>query len=141
MGLLLMKRSKSWIFIRIRHGPSTYNLKAHPLASLVAGQAASQLLAALRERCRDRQLLQGRSRPRTDSRHVLGAIRAVNRLVSVAETMRQSLNSLAVPTPGCLRAHSRPEWLERYSSRVHDDGNVPYVSTMSTVPRILVTLK
>jgi transposase len=52
---------------------------------------------------------------------VLGAIRAVNRVVCVAETMRHALNSLAAVAPEWLRADSRPEWLERYGPRVHDD--------------------
>ena len=29
-GFLLMKRGTLWSFIRIRHGPPTYNSKAHP---------------------------------------------------------------------------------------------------------------
>jgi transposase len=90
-------------------------------ARLVAGQAESRLLDALLERCRDCQLLKAHGRQRTDSTHVLGAIRAVNRLVCVAETMRHALNSLAVVAPGWVRAHSRPRWLERYGPRVHDD--------------------
>jgi transposase len=88
---------------------------------LVAGQAESRLLDALLEHCRDRQWLRGGGRQRTDSTHVLGAIRAINRVVCVAETMRQTLNTLAMVAPGWWRAHSRPEWLERYGPRVHDD--------------------
>jgi transposase len=90
-------------------------------ARLGVGQVESRLLDALLERCRDRQLRQGGSRQRTDSTHVLGAIRAVNRVVCVAETMRHALNSLAVVAPEWLRVYSRPEWLERYGPRVHDD--------------------
>jgi hypothetical protein len=34
MGFLLMKKGKARGFIRILRGPSTYNLKAHPLSIL-----------------------------------------------------------------------------------------------------------
>jgi transposase len=89
-------------------------------ARLVAGQAESRLLDALRERCRDRQRLKGHGRQRTASTHVLGAIRAVNRVVCVADTMRHALNSLAIAALGGLQAHSRPEWLARDGPRAHD---------------------
>jgi Transposase domain (DUF772) len=82
-------------------------------ARLVVGQAASRLLDALLERCRHRQRLQGGSRQRTDSTPVLGALRAVNRVVCGAETMRQALQSLAVVAPEWLRVYSRPAWLAR----------------------------
>ena len=88
---------------------------------LSAGRAEHHLLEALLERCRERKLLRAHGRQRTDSTHVLGAIRAVNRIVCVAETMRHALNSLAVAAPEWLRAHSRPEWLERYGPRAHDE--------------------
>jgi transposase len=87
---------------------------------LVLGQAEYQLFDALLERCRDRQRLKAHSRQRTDSTHVLAAIRAINRVVCVAETMRHALHSLAGAAPGWLQAHSRPAWLERYGPRVHD---------------------
>jgi transposase len=35
--------------------------------------------------------------------------------------MRHALNRLAVAAPEWLRAHSRPEWLERDGPRAHDD--------------------
>src|SRR5262244_80358 len=44
---------------------------------LVAGNAEQLLLDALLQRCRERQLLRARGRQRTDSTHVLGAIRAL----------------------------------------------------------------
>src|SRR5262249_57598130 len=76
------------------------------------------LLDALLQRCRERQLLKARGRQRTDSTHVLGAIRALNRLECVGETLRHALNSLAVVAPEWLRGQSQPEWVERYGPRV-----------------------
>lgn len=88
---------------------------------VIAGQAEPQLLDALLERCRERQWLRARGRQRTDATHVLGAIRALNRVVCAAETMRHTFNKLAVVAPEWLRAHSRPEWLARYGPRMHDE--------------------
>ena len=87
---------------------------------LVAGQAEQQILDTFLQRCRDRKLLQARGRQRTDSTHVLAAIRALNRLECAVETMRHALNSLAVVAPEWLHAHSQPEWLERYGARAED---------------------
>lgn len=36
------------------------------------------------------------------------------------ETLRHALNALAVVAPEWLRAHARPEWLERYAPRAFD---------------------
>lgn len=64
--------------------------------------------------------VKARGRQRTDSTHVLGKIRALNRLLCVWETMRAALNSLAVVAPAWLRAHSQREWVDRYGPRCED---------------------
>ncbi|HET8842783.1 MAG TPA: IS5/IS1182 family transposase, partial [Ktedonobacteraceae bacterium] len=47
--------------------------------------------------------------------------RALNRVLCVWETMRAALNSLAVVAPSWLRAHSHPDWVERYGPRSEDE--------------------
>src|SRR3954454_19667221 len=65
-------------------------------ARLVAGRLEQGLLdTMLLARLRERGLLKARGRQRTDSTHVLAAVRAVNRLESVVETLRAALNALA----------------------------------------------
>jgi transposase len=64
--------------------------------------------------------LKPRGKQRTDSTHVLAAIRALNRLELVGETMRHALNVLAVAAPDWLLAHSHAEWVDRYGPRVED---------------------
>jgi transposase len=66
---------------------------------LLAGSAESLLFDMLLTWCRDRQLVKARGRQRTDSTHILAAVRALNRLEVVGETMRQALNTLAVVAP------------------------------------------
>lgn len=87
---------------------------------LVEGSAEQAMLDALLDTCREKKWLAGRGRQRTDSTHVLGAIRALNRLECVGEAMRHALNSLAVAAPDWLREQIQPEWKDRYGPRVED---------------------
>src|SRR5437868_1305653 len=57
-------------------------------ARLATGAAERLLLDTLLACCRERGWLKARGRQRTDSTHVLAAIRALNRIEVVAETMR-----------------------------------------------------
>lgn len=63
---------------------------------LVTSGAETLLLDTLLALCREQKLLVPRGRQRTDSTHVLGAVRSLNRLGCVIETMRAALNALAV---------------------------------------------
>jgi transposase len=71
---------------------------------LLAGQAAERLLARVVEAAREGGLLKTRGRQRTDSTHVLAAVRELNRIELVAETLRAALNAIAVVAPGCPRS-------------------------------------
>jgi transposase len=86
-------------------------------ARLIAGGAERRLLDALLERLGQLGLVKARGRQRTDSTHVLAAIRTLNRLELVGETLRAALNALAVAAPGWLRATAPAEWYERYATR------------------------
>ena len=88
---------------------------------LVVGGAERRLLDLLLQCARDRGLLKARGRQWTDSTHVLAAVRALNRVELVTETMRHALTVLADLSPEWLRAHGRPEWVERYERRPEDD--------------------
>jgi transposase len=92
-------------------------------ARLVQGGAAQRLLDVLLEQCKARGWLKARGRQRTDSTHVLAAVRALNRLECVGETLRHTLNVLAEVAPDWLRAYveqEHPEWAERYSRRIEE---------------------
>jgi transposase len=62
-------------------------------------------------------LLKAKRKQRTASTHVLAAIRVLNRLEMVVETMRAALNQIATIEPDWLAQCSIPEWFERYSRR------------------------
>ncbi|WP_435874624.1 IS1182 family transposase [Nocardia vinacea] len=63
-------------------------------------------------------LVKAGGRARTDSTHVLAAVRTLNRIEFVGETLRAALEALAAADPGWLAAHIRPEWAKRYGARV-----------------------
>ena len=90
-------------------------------ARLLVGEQETLLLDTLLAPCRERGLLKARGQQRTDSTHVLAAVRALNRLEVVGETLRHTRNSLAVAVPEWLRALAPPEWGERYARRAEDD--------------------
>src|SRR3954468_12214997 len=87
---------------------------------LVDGGAALLLLDTLLARVRELELLKRRGRQRTDSTHVLAAVRTLNRLERVGETLRAALNELATVAPDWLRALAPAAWYERYGERVEN---------------------
>jgi transposase len=93
-------------------------------ARLAENGAELLLLDLLLERFRERGLLKARGRQRTDSTHVLAAVRDLNRLELVGETVRRALNALAVAAPEWLRGRAEPGWAIRYA-RPLDEGRLP----------------
>ena len=80
---------------------------------LLAGSAAEHVLDKLLERCRALGLLTARGRQRTDSTHVLAALRVMHRLELVAETLRAALNELATVAPAWLQGLAPLAWYAR----------------------------
>jgi transposase len=93
-------------------------------ARLLEGDAGQLLLDVLLRRFRALALLKARGKQRTDSTHVLAAVRALNRLELVREAMRHALDVLAEVAPGWLSAHARHEWVKRYHRR-SDEERLP----------------
>ena len=91
---------------------------------LIGGGLELLLLDALLEQAQVLGLLKQRGRQRTDSTHVLAAVRNMNRLERVGETLRAALNALALEAPEWLRAVAEPDWFARYGSRI-ENFNLP----------------
>src|SRR5205823_8815237 len=87
---------------------------------LLAGDAEELLLEKLLERCRALGWLKARGSQRTDSTHVLAAIRVLNRLELVTETLRAALNAVATVAPAWLQALTPLAWYERSSRRIEE---------------------
>ncbi len=84
---------------------------------LLQGKAEEKLLNTMLEHFKAKGLLKEGGRARTDSTHVLAAIRVLHRLESIGETLRAVLNDLATVVPQWLREQVSSEWYARYSTR------------------------
>jgi transposase len=85
---------------------------------LVTGEKVLFLLDHFLQICQERQWLKARGKQRTDSTHILAAIRRLNRLELVGETMRHSLNILSQVVPDWLLEQVDSSWFERYEHRI-----------------------
>jgi transposase len=74
---------------------------------------------------RDRHLIQARGRQRPDSTPSLAAVRAVNRIEVVGETLRRARQRLASGAPAGWRTVSPAEWPDRYARRAAEDRLPP----------------
>jgi transposase len=87
---------------------------------LLEGAKQRLLLEKLLEECKERGYLKARGSQRTDSTHVLGALRVLSKWERTAETLRAALNAMASAAPEWLTEHADPEWFERYGRRIED---------------------
>jgi transposase len=87
---------------------------------LLNGGKEKLILDKLLERCQKIQLIKAKGKARTDSTHILAAIRNLNRLEYVGETLRSALNALAIIHPDWLSNLVPPDWFDRYSKPVEE---------------------
>jgi len=85
---------------------------------LIAGAVEQQLLTVILERCKRAGYLKARGQQRTDATHVLGALRTLNRLECVGETLRAALNAIATVAADWLQQQQAADWSERYGRRI-----------------------
>jgi transposase len=114
---------------------------------LLDSDGEALLLEKLLERCRALGLVKARGKQRTDATHVLAAIRVMNRLELIGETIRAVLNEVATLAPDWLRTVASAEWYQRYSRRIEDDrlpkskeGRAAYAQTMGEDGFVLLDL-
>lgn len=84
---------------------------------LVLHESSQQLLDTLLGACTARGLIKTRGKQRTDATHVLAAIRTLNRLEFVLETVRAALNQLSEADATWVRQWVPLEWYESYGPR------------------------
>jgi transposase len=125
-----------------------YSVLSEFRARLLEGEMEQVLFERLLTQLRERKLLKGRGQQRTDSTQVLGAVRTLNRLELVVETMRYALNTLAVTAPDGLLAQSESEWVDRYRECASDyrlpkneTGRLPYAELIGTDGLALLTAR
>ena len=84
---------------------------------LLAHDAAQRLLDTFLTTCKARGWIKARGTQRTDSTHVLAAIRTLNRLACVLEAMHAALNQLSQAAPTWVQQWVTREWYDRYGLR------------------------
>ena len=91
---------------------------------LVAAGLESTILDLLLARLKERGLVKAGGRQRTDSTHVLGRIRDLNRLELAGESVRAALEALAAAAPGWLAGVIEVSWQQVYGQRI-DNMRLP----------------
>jgi transposase len=84
---------------------------------LLAHDAAQRLLDTFLTTCKARGWIKARGTQRTDSTHVLAAIRTLHRLECVLEAMHAALNQLSQAAPTWVQQWVPREWYDRYGLR------------------------
>jgi len=89
-------------------------------ARVVEGELVQRFLDRVLAVLRDAGWLKKRGQQRSDSTHVLGYVRDLNRLELAGNAVRATLESLALCAPRWLRSWAPPEWAERYGQRIEN---------------------
>lgn len=85
---------------------------------LVEGGAERVIFDRLLELAKERGLVKAGGRQRTDSTHVLGRIRDLNRLELAGESVRAALEAMAAAAPGWLAGVIDASWQKVYGQRI-----------------------
>lgn len=97
-----------------------YSILSEFRSRLLTSGVEQKLLDVLLNKLKEKGLLKTAKRQRTDSTHVLAAIRVLNRLETLGEAMRCALDGLAVAAPEWLVTNIQPDWFDRYGRRVEN---------------------
>lgn len=95
-----------------------YSVLSEFCARLSRQLASERLLEKLLAQGQAQDLLRAGGRQRTDATHVLAAVRVLNRLELVAETLRLALNAVAAVAPEWLKRYVPESWYQRYGRRI-----------------------
>lgn len=85
---------------------------------LIEGSSEALLLSRIVQVAQEYKLIKQRGKMRTDASHVIAAVRDLNRLELVGESLRYALNTLATINPTWLLLHITSDWFDRYSVRM-----------------------
>lgn len=97
-----------------------YSLLSEFRQRLINGGLEQQLLDTMLAMLAQHKLLNKRGKQRTDSTHIVAAVRQSNRLETIGETIRATLNTLAVVAPDWLQKIAPVEWYDRYETRIEE---------------------
>ena len=91
---------------------------------VLAHVAGQRFLDCFLAACKARGWIKARGTQRTDSTHVLAAIRTLHRLERVLEAMHYALNQLGDVAPAWVQQHVPLDWYPRYGLR-SDQARLP----------------
>src|ERR687884_691152 len=91
---------------------------------LLAHEAGQRFLDTFLAACKAHGWIKARGTQRTDSTHVLAAIRTLHRVECVLEAMHDALNPLSAAAPTWVQQHVPLEWYTRYGLRA-DQTRLP----------------
>ena len=97
-----------------------YSILSEFRQRLVDGGLEQELLDTMLTVLAEHKLLKKRGQQRTDSTHIVAAVRKLNRLETIGETIRATLNTLATVAPDWLRQFAPAEWYDRYETRIEE---------------------
>lgn len=87
---------------------------------LLSGGAEERLLNVMLNQFQDRKWLKAGGKQRSDATHIVAAVRSLNRLELVGETLHHALNVLAQVDPNWLKSQIAGAWFDRYGQRFTD---------------------
>src|SRR6266536_1948869 len=105
-----------------------YSILSEFRTRLVEHAMQRRVLDLLVARLVDKGLLKARGKQRTDSTHVLAAVRQLNQIELVGETVRACVEALAAAAPDWVAARLDVGWQRRYGARV-DSWRMPASKT------------
>lgn len=94
-----------------------YSVLSEFRGRLLAGDQETLLFEAMLDCFKSKELLKSGKKQRTDSTYIVGAVRRMNQLELVHETLRHALNELAVEAPAWLKRQVTADWFDHYSHR------------------------
>ena len=102
---------------------------------LLTHEAAQRLLDTFLLACKARGWIKARGTQRTDSTHILAAVRTLHRFECMLEAMRQALNQLSETAPTWVQQHVPLEWSARYGLRAEQTRLPKDASTREALAR------
>jgi transposase len=103
--------------LELTHAGFDFSVLSEFRQRLLDHEAEQWLLDEMLEEFNKRGLLKTHGKQRTDSTHIVAAVRILNQLELVHETLRHALNDLAQQAPAWLRSWVSSEWFGRYGER------------------------
>ena len=91
---------------------------------ILAHEASQRFLDTFLATCKARGWIKARGTQRTDSTHVLAAIRTLHRVECVLEALHYALNQLSAADPTWVQQHVPLDWYTRYGLRA-DQTRLP----------------